>query len=67
MRLLEARQEGLILTDISSLPAEQFLSAFALELESPFGELVSSTQALLLELIASSDFVGGAYEFWQKT
>lgn len=67
VRLLEARQEGLILTDISSLPAEQFLSAFALEPESPFGELLRGTQTLLLELIGSSDFVGGAYEFWGKT
>ena len=66
-RLEEARREGLALTDIGSLPAEQFLGAFALVPESPFGELVESTQALLLELLGSSDFVGGAYEFWQKT
>ncbi len=67
VRLLEAQQEGLVLTDVSGLPAEQFLTAFALLPESPFGELVESTQALLLELLPSSDFVGGAYEFWQKT
>ena len=66
-RLEEARREGLVLTDIGSLPAEQFLGAFALVPESPFGELVESTQALLLELLGSSEFVGGAYEFWQKT
>ncbi len=67
VRLLEAQQEGLVLTDVSGLPAEQFLTAFALLPESPFGELVESTQALLLELLPGSDFVGGAYEFWQKT
>lgn len=46
-RLEEAKQEGLVLTDIDSLPAEQFLNAFDLNPESPFGELVRTTQATL--------------------
>lgn len=46
-RLEKAKQEGLVLTDIDSLPAEQFLNAFDLNPESPFGELVRTTQATL--------------------
>ena len=66
-RLKEAKQEGLVLTDIDSLPAEQFLNAFDLNVESSFGELVRTTQALLDELIGTSTFVDGAYDFWKKT
>jgi methylase of polypeptide subunit release factors len=67
VRLQEAKGEGLALTDVESLPAEQFLRAFALEPESPFGALVTSTQRLQGELLDRSEFVKGAYEFWQKT
>ncbi|CAN5635607.1 hypothetical protein BH24DEI1_BH24DEI1_07280 [soil metagenome] len=66
-RLHEARGEGLELTDIDSLPAEQFLRAFALEPQSPFGSLVSTMQGLLDELLGKSSFVDGAYDFWKKT
>ncbi len=66
-RFEEAKREGLVLTDIESVQAEQFLNTFDLTIGSPFGELVTKTQTLLGELIGSSDFVIGAYDFWKKT
>lgn len=66
-RFEEAKREGLVLTDIESVQAEQFLNTFDLTLGSPFGELVARTQTLLGELLESSDFVSGAYDFWKKT
>jgi type I restriction-modification system DNA methylase subunit len=66
-RFEEAKREGLVLTDVESVQAEQFLNTFDLTPGSPFGELVAKTQTLLGELIGSSDFVTGAYDFWKKT
>ena len=57
----------MVLTDIESVQAEQFLNTFDLTIDSPFGELVTKTQTLLKELLGSSDFVSGAYDFWKKT
>lgn len=66
-RFEEAKREGLVLTDVESVQAEQFLNTFDLTKGSPFGELVAQTQTLLGELLSSSDFVSGAYDFWKKT
>jgi N-6 DNA Methylase/Type I restriction enzyme R protein N terminus (HSDR_N)/Eco57I restriction-modification methylase len=66
-RFEDAKREGLVLTDIESVQAEQFLNTFDLTQGSPFGELVTNTQTLLGELLDSSDFVSGAYDFWKKT
>jgi len=66
-QLDQARQEGLVLSDVSSLASQQFLNAFALEPDRPFGEIVRAMQALLEALLPVSDFVQGAFDFWQKT
>ncbi len=65
-RFTQAKEEGLSLTQVDSLQAEQFLSAFALEPESPFGDLVQASLELLNALLEQSDFTAGAYDFWRK-
>ena len=66
-RLEAAKKEGLLLTDISAPQSKQFLNTFALEVGRPFGDLVKTTQDILDDLLETSDFAKGAYDFWKKT
>lgn len=65
-RVKAARESGMTLLEIEDVSSARFIQTFALEANTPFGEVVGATQELLTELLGQSKFVDGSYDFWKR-